>query len=163
MSVSLTHKMIHNLRETRTLSGASDDRFDVLYDQFNVDKVLDADSTPAITKGFADTLTLSTGTLTLDLTSLADGDFATKTFNGLKLVTLHVKNPSTNANDITLAEGASNGYPLFGAGWTITLRPGEAFSWESAGDAPAVGSGDKEIDISGTGSQEVQISMTAGA
>ena len=69
---------------------------------------------------------------------------------------------ATNANPITIKFGAANPYNLLGASWQIVLAPGqEAQSYLKDG-APAIGSGAKNIDLSGTGAQALQCQVVLG-
>ncbi len=76
---------------------------------------------------------------------------------------MKIQNPSTNANKITVASGASNGWRLDGAtSWTIPLAPGQSVAINCANASDTVGSSHKTIDLAGTGAQTLNVEMTAG-
>ncbi len=125
---------------------------------------LNATSTPPISKEANFTTTLSTGTATIDLTALpgltAD---ETVTFLNLKVAAVKFTNPSTNANNITVAKGGSSGYSFCGTTtFSIPIAPGQSVLIQCDGDAGTVGSGAKNIDLTGTGSQTLQSAWVAG-
>lgn len=80
---------------------------------------------------------------------------------GLKLRTLLIRSKSDNANPITIAKGASNGFTGLGANFFVRLDPGKAAAFE--GDATAVASGVRTFDISGTGAQVLEFIATFGS
>lgn len=120
-------------------------------------------STP-VSKYSAFQKALSSGTGTIDLTSLPDnnGVAAAVNFNGLKVQYAHFENPAANANAITIAKGASNGYELAGSSWTVTLDPGEHITFLGQDTAPDVASNAKTFDLTGTGSQALDVTLVAG-
>lgn len=88
---------------------------------------LNAGSTPPATKAWSDERQLAGGTDTFDLTALANGNLANVDFTGLKVQLVKIVADPTNTDDIVVADGASNGYHLFGdASGQITLGPGGA-------------------------------------
>lgn len=105
---------------------------------------------------------LSGGTGTVDLTSLTGTLGEAVTLNGLKVQAVIFKNPTANANSITIGEGASNGHELLGNGWTVTIPSGAQLSLYIPEGAPDVGSSAKTWDLSGTGSQYLLIGIAAG-
>lgn len=131
----------------------------------NVDATLTASTTPAVTKYSAGTATMSGGAVTIDLTSLPDtnGTAGAVTLTGMKLAVAKFRNKSTNANEITIAKGASNGHTGFGSAFSITLQPGDEvmFKFNDNSGNVAVGGTDKTIDISGTGSQVCEYEFVA--
>lgn len=85
---------------------------------------LDSGSTPAITQVWSDSFTLSSGTATIDLTALsrtAQSDLNLST-GSLKIQAFILAVPSTNTGSVTITDGATNGYNLFGdASGQITI------------------------------------------
>jgi hypothetical protein len=77
---------------------------------------------------------------------------------------LKFQNPITNANKITVTKGASNGYGIASSGdsWTFVLSPGQSILVYSQDIAPDVASGARTIDVSGTGSQTLNVGVVAG-
>jgi len=105
---------------------------------------------------------LSAGSGTIDLTALSGTNGAAVSLNGLKVQFAKFQALANNANPITLAKGASNGYELLGAGWSITLQPGQEVLLDLNNAAPAVGGSAKTIDLSGTGTQGVNVELVGG-
>ena len=103
---------------------------------------------------------LEDGAKTIDLRALRTVAGGTGDGNGLKVQGLFFKN--LGANVMTIEEGASNGYAIFGASGLVVVPPG---GWIAASfnDASAdVASGDKEIDVSGTGVQTFEFALILG-
>lgn len=123
-----------------------------------------ASTTQPVTKYSAFLKALAAGAATIDLTSLPDagGNAGAVTFNGLKLQFAKFINPSTNANAITIAKGASDGHTGLGSSFSITLQPGSEFMWKGNDNSADVGSSDKTFDLSGTGTQALQVELVAG-
>lgn len=122
----------------------------------------DGTSGPAATKAFHRLLTLSSGALTIDLTALVDTDL-TIDMTGLHLRELYAISATANANSITLKPGASNGY----TGWVGTNGIILATANDQNKLGPlygqiAVDGTHKTIDISGTGAQQVYLSLLFG-
>lgn len=123
-----------------------------------------ASTTPAVTKHAAFQKTLSSGSGTIDLTALP-GQTAdeTVTFSTLKVQFLKLRNLSTNANKIVVAKGASNGYRIDAATtWSIPLAPGQSILLFLDGAADTVGGSNLAIDLTGTGSQVLEVQAIAG-
>ena len=125
---------------------------------------LNSGTTPPVSKKSFGTLTLSSGAGTIDLTSLPDqnGTAGAVTFDSLRLATVFLRNKSTNANPITIAKGASNGCTSLGSAFSITLQVGESMELLAQNLAAVVDSTHKTLDVSGTGSQVLEFSFTAG-
>lgn len=71
---------------------------------------------------WADTVTLSGGTATIDLTSLSRSPLSTVDMSSLKPLAVHFQAASANTSPIEIEPGASNGYAYFGE--NIYLAPG---------------------------------------
>lgn len=167
MAATLTYSTNFKVVETleANVQAASSTNSRVTHDQFNTSVTLNAASTPAITKTANYELALSAGAVSVDLTALkAAGQATAGTIDGtgLKVQAVRLKNKSTNANNMTFAEGATNGYALFGTGWTITLPPGGEVTAYLPEGSPDVAAGDRVIDITGTGAQVAQIQFVLG-
>lgn len=117
---------------------------------------------PLATKAFPVLVTLVAGAATLDLTALTNGD-QTEDMTGLSLMELQAIAHPDNANPITIAPGASNGY----SGWVGT----NGLKLTTANDQNKIGplyggilvdGTHKTIDIAGTGTQKVYIAMLFG-
>lgn len=146
-------------------AASSDKR--LTHDGFNIAALtLNASSTPDVEKVAYFTKTLSGGAATIDLTALSHNG-QTVDMTGKKLRAIMVKFASTNVGSLNIAPGASNGYDLFGASNDITIPaqtgtlPGVVLM--TCGDsAPAVAAGDKNIDLTGTGTESFQFGMWFG-
>jgi hypothetical protein len=107
-------------------------------------------------------IAMTAGAATIDFTALTKRGGVAVSFNGKAVRAVAFKNPATNANPITIVEGAANGLPLLGASFSLTLQPGqEHFSYLGTGGTTVAGT-DKTIDITGTGSQVLQMIAIAG-
>lgn len=164
MSIAVTR--VIQLSVVETLEGEFIDPEDatVTINGLNTSESLSSSTTPPATKVSTGQLAMSAGAATLDLTSLPDtaGVAGAVDGTGLKVQSYIFRNPEANANNITLTEGASNGYELHGNGWTVQLRPGELISCQFQDGAPDIASGAKDIDISGTGTQALDFEIVMG-
>ena len=118
-----------------------------------------------VTKVAAYELTLSSGTGSVNLAALPGlTSEETVVGTGLKLQFVKFKNKSTNANIITITKGASNGYGLDASGtaFTVVLSPGQSVTFSLNEAAPDIASGARLLDITGTGSQVLQIHAVMG-
>lgn len=125
----------------------------------NMSHTLNSGTTPAGTHVAAFQQALTAGAATIDLTALPGAGGSTFSATGKRLRYIKVRNPSANANPISIEEGASNGYAL---GATISLAPGQWAAIWLDGDADAVGGSDKTLDLAGTGSQALDVFLIFG-
>lgn len=152
------------LTVTNTLTGdyiaSGDNTFSV--NGMNETGTLTASTGVPVTKQSSGQITMSGGAGELNLAALL-GATADETVvgTGLKVQAIKFRNKSTNANTITVAEGASNGYALLGA-FTMTLQPGQSVTILGNDATPDVASGDRIIDITGTGSQILEYQVVLG-
>lgn len=117
----------------------------------NTKLTLNASSTPAVSKVFSDTVSLSSGTVTLDLTSLAGPNSTTIDGTGLKVQAIEIANPSTNTAAVVVAPASSNGYNLAGDGSEqITVADGGRVGMYMPEGSPDIGASAKDIDITST-------------
>jgi hypothetical protein len=94
------------------------------------------------------TVALTAGAATIDLTA-APFSGGTKTPK-----TLFLLNPMSNANSITIAKGATNGYAGFGSAFSTTLVPGQSIQLDGSS---ALSSANKTLDLTGTGAQSLVV------
>lgn len=123
----------------------------------------DGTSGPSATKAYHRKISLGAGAATIDLTALVDTDL-TIDMTGLKLKEIFLVADSANLNPLTVKPGASNGYTGWGVG-TQGLILGTANDEHKLGPmygGIAVDGTHKTIDLSGTGSEKVFISMLFG-
>lgn len=128
----------------------------------NVSKSFTGATSPAATKFAGGEYPMSAGALTLNLAALTKSTGGTEDFTGLKVQGFLFKNKSTNANDITMVVGASNGFDLMGATMNIVLKPGQSILFDGNDATADVASGDRTIDFSGTAAQVVIVEVLAG-
>ena len=121
---------------------------------------INATSTPDGEKFSGAEYALTAGSGSIDFTALT-GIVVAVDGTGLRPRWVYFCN--TGAANITIAKGASNGIDMFGASWTITLRPGEQISRTLSTSGPAVVSGtNKIIDLTGTGTDTLQMAVILG-
>lgn len=122
---------------------------------------LNANTTPPATAGAAFLQALAAGVATVSLAALPGYGGATINGTGLKVRAYKFQNPASNANAITIKFGASNPYLLLGAAWSIVLNPGDEVQGLVTA-APTVAGGALNIDLSGTGTQALNIALILG-
>lgn len=162
MAVSATFVSSLTVTETSGESLVASTDNTVTYSGVNQSVTLDGDSTPAITKQATFLVTMTAGAATIDLRALVGAFGSTVDGNGLKVQAVKFRNPASNANAITVAEGASNGYELLGNGFTFTLPVGGSAQFYLPEGTPDVSASTKEIDISGTDAQVLQVTLVMG-
>lgn len=164
MSVAVTYRS--DLTVIETLTGprpfATDAKAKVTHDVLNKTDSLGAATTPPATKVAAFQKALAAGVGTIDLTALVGTNGVAVDGSGLKVQAIKLSNPATNGNPISITEGAANGYAAFGAGWKLTLAPGQEALLYGADATPDVAAGDKNIDLAGTGSQALDMVIVLG-
>lgn len=139
----------------------------VLYDGFDSSHELTGATTPAVdTPAFAE-ITLTAGAATLDLTAVACLDGTIKDFTGKKIRAIKFRVKAANAGAFTIAKGASNGYTGFGSAFSVTLPAnaggGAWVQFYDAGVGTAVSGSVKTLDITGTGTQVLQVAILGGS
>lgn len=130
----------------------------------NFADVLDGSSNVPVDMQSAFEIAMVDGAATIDLTSLpgANGEAGAKDGTGKKLQRAMLINKSTNSNPITIVQGASDDYEMLGATFSLTLLPGQKAMFDFNEAAPDIASGDKNIDISGTGTEVLQCHFVMG-
>lgn len=134
--------------------------------QMGYSATLNSSSTPDATKAATWTVTMSGGAATIDMTSIpgVEGTFSA---SGLKPRLIKYRPKSDNANAITIGTGASNGYTGLGANFEVTLNApsGSVVPWTThylGSGATAVSGSVKTLDVSGTGTQALEVMMIFG-
>ena len=135
---------------------------EVVHNGLNTTATLGAATTPPAAKVAGFLLDLVAGAATIDLRALSATNGTILDGNGLKVQAVKFRNKSTNANDITLAVGAANGYELLGAGWTLTLKPGDEALFYKKDTGPDIDATHKIIDVTGTGAQVLECLLVLG-
>lgn len=147
---------------------ASENDRTLRYGGFNTSATLNATSTPAVDSPPAATsITLGGSPTTLNLTAIALARAAATNydFTGKKVVGCTLKANAANAANINVAPGGSNPYPLFGTGNDVDVGPGMSLSFVFAGantNRPAVSGSAKNIDISGTSGDKIDVFFVFG-
>lgn len=167
MAVTVNYKASSTVVETLASSDApasSAANRKVIHDGYNTTKALSGSTTVPVTKMAAFSQALTAGAATIDLTSLNGTGGNTVDGTGLKLQILRVRAPTTNSNPLTLTKGASNGYGLDsgGSAWTKVLDPGQEMLFYGNNLAPDIAGGVKNIDLSGTGVESVEVMIVMG-
>lgn len=125
---------------------------------------LTGSSSPPVSKIAEGRKALSGGLGTIDFSAITGANGATQDMTGLKPRFAIFRNPSTNTGSMVIADGASNGHNFFGDGnGQITLLVGQWVILYFAGNAAAVASGDKTIDLSGTGTESLDYWLVFGS
>lgn len=146
-------------------AASSDKR--LTHDGFNVSALtFSSSTTPDVERVAYFAKSLSGGAATIDLTAVAHNG-QTVDMTGKKLRAMLVKFDSANTGSLNIAPGASNGYDLFGASNDMTI-PAQTGTMPGLllitfGDnAPAVAAADKNIDLTGTGTETFYFGMWFG-
>lgn len=173
VSVTATIQLIFQivLGIDSTNSPAGGDSTTQTLDGYNKTVQLNSETTPAADIEPVDlSRTLASATETEDLTScsaardvveIPDYDLTGKNLVGYILRA----DSANNASGVTIGPNAANGYPLFGTGNDLQLLPGESVAMILDGVAsarPDVAAGAKDIDISGTVGDQVDILLLFG-
>ena len=162
MAVSISPQIIFTAHETLDTGVDGAPSPNIVHSGFNlVDTVLDDTTTPPVTMTSYQTYALVAGALTIDLRALLGVNDEVQDANGLKLQTIVIRNPSGN-NPITIGEGASNGYPIWGAGNDHIVPADSEVGQKFADTLADVSATDKTIDISGTGTETFDVGICLG-
>lgn len=125
---------------------------------------LTGSSSPPVSKIAEGRKALSGGAGTLDFAAIPGANGATQDMTGLKPRFAILRNPSTNTGSMVVADGATNGHNFFGDGsGQVTLLVGHWIILYFAGNAAAVASVDKTIDITGTGTESLDYFLVFGS
>ncbi|HDZ39250.1 MAG TPA: hypothetical protein ENH62_13375 [Marinobacter sp.] len=151
--------------ETLSTGVASGNADNVIrHDAINTNLALNATSTPAVSQVVWVNKALAGGAGTLDLTALTGANGAVD-LTGLKVQAIKFKNPAGNAA-MTIKFGVANPYNLLGASWTLILPAATTIASEIQfvcnEGAPDVAGAAKDIDLSGTGSEVLEVQIVAG-
>ncbi len=149
MSVEVTYNPTLKVVETLTLSiDKADDPTQTIEITGN-GATLNATSTVPATKVWSDQRSLTAGTDSIDLTNLTNGNLPAVDMTGLKVQVVKIVSASANTDTITVVDGATNGYNLFGdASGQVTLMVGGHVLWFGNENLADVSSSVKTIDFS---------------
>lgn len=157
MAIVLSYNFGGTVRETLANGVAAADNAVVSLSGYNEADTLNASTTPPVTKAALFLGTLTAGALTIDMSALTGANGAVD-LTGLRIQFLRIKN--LGANSMTFSEGASNGLAL--ATGTITVPAGGIYQAFLNDASPDIASGDRTIDVTGTGAQTFEITIVAG-
>ena len=124
-------------------------------------KTLNSTSTPAGTKVASGQIALVDGAATLDLSAVPSKDNVTVNGTGLTVQSVKFIVPGENA--ITVEKGGTNGYD--GLGTAFSEDSGANGGEENRltmGHGSAIGSGNKPLDLTGTGTDVLQYIIVFG-
>lgn len=167
MTVDISAKLIAQLAIKETFSISAEDdgpaaavSYDVNASKWAISKTFNAASTPAATEAASFTLALIAGAATINLTALVDINDRAVDATGKKLLAIYLE--PLGANAMTFVPGASAGYNVFGATSKLVVDPSGFAIVGKGTNAPVVGVGAKNIDVTGTGTQECRVEMLFG-
>lgn len=163
MSIRVSYGSSLTILETREDAFVSPADNTTTISGLDTQATLDGTTTPAVTKYAAFQQALTAGAATIDLADMPGdnpGDSVDGT--GLKARFVKFRAPEDNAAAITLTAGASNGYDLLGADWSLALAPGEEATHRLLTTPPTVAGGAKEIDLAGTGTDVLDCEIILG-
>ena len=116
-----------------------------------------------VTKSFSKVIALSGGAATIDLTAVDVGTLPDEDWSGLKIQFIAVKATDANASRITVKTGAVNGYEIWGStGGEIAFAAGQRTAMNLNEKQDDVGPTDKTIDLTGSGTETIEIQLVAG-
>jgi hypothetical protein len=134
----------------------------VTHSSWDTAKTLKVDSSPPVRLWAAAQVALAAGTKTLDLTALLGTNELITDGTGLRVQVLRLRNPSTNANPISIAKGAANGYDGLGADFKVTLAPGAEHLILTNDAGSDISGTNKNLDMVGTGVQALDVGIALG-
>lgn len=165
MSVNAQVQLTLTVRETVAVDAAgyvSSSLNTVTYNGGNTDVSLTSSTTPTVNAEGVGIATLSGGAVTLDLTAATGLNGVAVSFSGKAPRAILFENPAANANAITIAKGASNGYTGLGASFSLTLQPKQKALVYLENAGTAVSGTVKTFDLTGTGAQFLKYQLIAG-
>lgn len=132
----------------------------VSYNQFYTRETLTGSSTPSVDSLTALTQSLSSGAATIDLTTVP-ALVGNQSMSGKSLRVFYAMADSENAGEISIQTGATNGYAAFGSSGKFTLGAGDSVMIRLSTTNTVDGT-HKTIDLSGTGTDSIDIQMLFG-
>lgn len=159
MSVTTSWRLTVDTNETLSTEVDASTSPVVTHAGFSTNGTMSASTSPPATLVSYETITLSTGA-TIDLTALTGTNGIAVDGSGLKVQLFKIKNNGAAA--MTFSEGASNGYALLGAAWSLILLAGQEMLVQLNDAAPDIAGADAEIDVTGTDTQEFELSIVMG-
>lgn len=119
---------------------------------------------PPVKYYWSKTIALVAAAATIDLTALAGGLQGDIDASGLKVQRCRFRSVSVGNSAFTISPGAANPYPLFGAANDMVIAAGntEVLEMGFNGTLADVAAGAKQIDIAGTGTEQIHCELLLG-
>lgn len=159
MGIALAYSQTATVTRTQTGPGVGSDNTTTV-NGYNTTFNLSGSTSPAVTKDAAFNVTLSGGAATINLAALVDTDLGTVDGTGLKIQVIKFKNAAAAA--MTVAKGASNGHTGLGSAFSVTIPPGGEVTIHCNDGGADIASGDRTLDVTGTGSQVLGVQVVMG-
>lgn len=162
-AMSLTYKSwVKGVETLGSTPAALDASAKVTHTEFDTEVALTGTTTVPVSKCAYFEQALTAGAATVDLTALVGSNAGAENMTGLKVQAAKFIAPATNTGPITVAVGASNGYNLLGANTEFAVSPGQEVTILGNDATPDVGASAKTLDLTGTGTEKLQIAIVAG-
>ncbi len=161
MSVTVNWALTVNTNETLETNVDASGSPVVPLTAFSTDGDFSASTTPPATLVSYETIPLVAGAVTIDLTALTGTNGIAVDGTNLKVQLFHIKNKTGNS-PMTFVEGAATGYLLKGSGWKEILAAGQETLFQGNDAAPDITALLKHIDVTGTGTEEFELSVVMG-
>ena len=166
MSVQLTYLNRLKVVETSAAALVSTSDATRTYNGLDTEETFNASSTPDAEDAAFFRITLTAGAATIDLTAMLhqidSALTASKSASGKKVRAWKFKAPATNTGNITITKGASNGYSPVGTTFTKVIAPGGESSDYFVSAAGTVGGSAKNLDVTGTGTEYIDVGVVWG-
>lgn len=162
MSVALSYSTALTVTEVPSNVPFVNTQTALQHNGMNTSASLNAGTTPSVTAFAGFNKALSAGTASIDLTALTGTNGATVNLNGLRVVAIKFKAKGNNTGALTIAKGATNGYTGLGASFSITLPIGGETVFYGVAGAAAVSGTLKVFDLTGTGTDSVDVEIIGG-
>lgn len=163
MSVEVTYTTNITVNETidTNVPAVAAAKAVITHDQYNTNQSLTPGGTVPVTQAVSFSQALTAGAATIDLTALVGVNNLAVDGTGLKVQAIKFKNPAGNAS-MKIDVGATNGYPLAGAGFETTLLAGQEVVFFGNEAAPDISASAKTFDLTGTGTQAGEFTIVMG-
>lgn len=164
MSVVLTYESkVTALETVETETPLADDANSIItHDGLDTSDTLNAGTGVPVTKVVANTITMTAGAATIDMTALVGSNGGAVDMTGLKLQIFKLKAKATNTNPLVVKFGAADPYTGLGSAFNFELQPGAEMTFFGNEKSAEVASGVKDLDVAGTASEEVDMMMVCG-
>ena len=132
----------------------------ISHTDFSSSESLSATSTVPVTVCSYETVALTAGAYTIDLTALNGTNGIAVDGTNLKVQLFKIKN--LGDDPMTFTEGAATGYLLKGSGWKTILAKEQEELFYGNDLTPDVTALLKHIDVAGTGTETFELSVVLG-